>query len=160
SPPATDVLNQVTAVAVGFYHTCAAMTEGGIRCWGSNDHGQLGDGTTADRAMAASSPTLFAGTPIKAIAPGYVHTCVLTAAGAVYCWGDDQDGQIGDGQLTPELRLTPGPAVPIGAPATALVTQESANCALTLEGDVQCWGANYYGQLGDGTTAMYGRATP
>jgi alpha-tubulin suppressor-like RCC1 family protein len=160
SPPNGDVLDNVTAVSVGFYHTCAAMADGGLRCWGSNDHGQLGDGTMADRAAPPTTTTVLAGTMVKAIAAGYTHTCALTVAGAVYCWGDDQYGELGDGQLTDALRSTPGPAVPIPARVTALVTQESANCALTVDGDVQCWGANYYGQLGDTTTATYGRATP
>src|SRR5262249_10292308 len=94
APPATDVLTGASAVAAGFAHTCAIMTNGGVRCWGSNMNGQLGDGPTNDRLAPATTTTTLAGVAVASIGTGYAHTCALTTAGSVYCWGGNMAGQI------------------------------------------------------------------
>jgi alpha-tubulin suppressor-like RCC1 family protein len=79
-----------------------------------------------------------------------LHTCGLTATGQPYCWGDNRYGQIGDG--TTESRLTPTVVpLPAGVSFASLVTGSFHTCATSTAGTPYCWGANVFGQLGDGT---------
>ena len=92
------------AVSAGGGHTCGITAAGAAYCWGRNSSGDLGDGTTTDRL----SPALVAapaGVSFTAVSAGGDHTCGVTAAGAVYCWGSNSRGQLGDGTTTE--RLTP-----------------------------------------------------
>jgi len=139
------------AIAAGAYHTCA-LKGGQVYCWGKNDYGQLGDGTT----MTRTTPTLVANgamgnSGVTAVAAGAYHTCALKG-GKVYCWGRNNFGQLGDGTTTD--RNTPT-LVADGAMGNSGVTAVAAGayhtCALK-GGQVYCWGRNNFGQLGDGTT--------
>jgi alpha-tubulin suppressor-like RCC1 family protein len=148
----------VTAIAAAEgYHTCA-LKGGRVYCWGGNDYGQLGDGTNTDR----NTPTLVAdgemgNSGVTAVAAGGYHTCALKG-GKVYCWGANDEGQLGDNTTTD--RNTPT-LVEDGAMGNSGVTAVAAGgfhtCALK-GGQVYCWGWNGYGHLGDGTTTN--RKTP
>ncbi|MCX7808709.1 MAG: hypothetical protein N2515_08880, partial [Deltaproteobacteria bacterium] len=84
-------------LALGWYHTCAWLSDGSARCWGRNRFGQLGDGTTTNR----STPVMVSGlSGVTAIATGLEHTCALLGSGEVRCWGYNLYGQLGDGTTT------------------------------------------------------------
>lgn len=149
--------NGVTAVAVGRTHTCAVTEAGAALCWGRNEYGQLGDGTTTNSAVPVQVGGLESG--VASIAAGASHTCALTDAGAVKCWGNNDRGQVGIGTLDAPWYLVPQDVAPAGPASKITASSASAHtCALLVDGRVQCWGANYVGQLGNGTTA--GTATP
>ena len=92
--PEIDGLSGVKAIARGGAQYCALMTSGGVRCWGRNEYGQLGDGTLVGRSTVPTSDVL---TGVQAIALGFFHTCALTISGGVRCWGQNSFGQLGDG---------------------------------------------------------------
>ena len=158
SPPAIDVLANVTAVAAGASHTCVllsdgSLSDGSVRCWGGNANGQLGDDTTTSRATPPGAPVMSG---VKAIAAGRAHTCVLLNTGGVFCWGANESGQLGDGTTLERWRPMP---FDIGLSGVKAIAAGGAHtCALMNSGGVRCWGANTHGQLGDGT--MVDRSAP
>lgn len=137
-------LGGVAAIAAGDRHTCALTLAGGVRCWGNNTQGQLGDGSTSDRWTAAGVAGLGRG--VKGLAAGGAHTCALTVAGGVKCWGDNSAGQLGDGSMT--RRLAPVDVAGLASGVTAIALGREHSCALTNAGGVKCWGSNAYGKLG------------
>ncbi len=151
---ALSPLTGVKAIATGDGHACALTETGGVKCWGYNGSGGLGDGSTADRRTPVNVVGLSSG--IEAIAAGLGHTCALSVAGGVKCWGANNSGQLGDGSTT--QRLTPADVVGLSGGIKAIAAGESHTCALTAAGGVRCWGYNFYGQLGDGSTTR--RLTP
>jgi alpha-tubulin suppressor-like RCC1 family protein len=144
----------VLAIAAGRFHTCAVISGGGLKCWGANDSGQLGDGTTTDHATPIGVSELT--NRVTAVAAGDKHTCALTSGGGVKCWGANNSGQLGDGTTT--WRVTPVDVSGLTGAVKAVAAGGDHTCALTSGGAVKCWGANKYGQLGDGTTTD--RASP
>lgn len=136
----------VSEIASGSEHTCALSVEGAVVCWGANFSGQLGDGTNLNRNMPVGVSGLSGG--VSAIAAGSEHTCAVTA-GAVKCWGANNSGQLGDG--TNVKRSMPAGISAIPVAVTSIVAGSEHTCVLTADGSVWCWGANFSGQLGDGT---------
>ena len=145
SDGSTRVLNPAGAFAVGYGHTCAVLANGTVACWGYNQFGQLGNGTTTD----ASTPVSVSGiTSATAIAAGAYHTCALLADGTVACWGYNIYGQLGNGTNTDAST----PVLVNGiTSATAIAAGFFHACALLADGTVACWGLNGNGQLGNGT---------
>ena len=128
-------------------HACALTTTGGVQCWGGNGSGQLGDGSTTSSGSPVNVSGL--GSRVVAIALGNFHSCALTAAGGVKCWGNNDFGQLGDGSITPSP--TPVDVSGLTSGVVAIAGGEFYSCALTLGGGVKCWGDNIFGQLGNGT---------
>jgi alpha-tubulin suppressor-like RCC1 family protein len=132
--PATSA--SAATIAAGGQHTCAVLTDGGVRCWGANEHGQLGNGTKT----RSTTPVPAIGiTDAIAVAAGSFHTCALRATGRVSCWGNNVLGQLGDGTSND----APVPVAITGlTDATQVAAGGSGSCALRMGGSVVCWGAD------------------
>jgi len=137
-----------TAIAAGSDHSCLLRDSGLVACWGRNDVGQLGIGTTVQRRIPVPVSAL---SRITRIVLGYSHSCALRDTGRMFCWGANGVGQLGDGTVTHR-------SVPVQVQGLTAVTDVAAgnthSCALRNTGRVFCWGGNYHGQLGNGTTAI------
>jgi alpha-tubulin suppressor-like RCC1 family protein len=154
SMPGHATESSAVAIAAGADHACALTTAGGVKCWGGNYLGKLGDNTNLERLTPVNVVGLASG--VLAIAASDGHTCALTTAGGVKCWGANSNGQLGDNSQT--NRLTPVDVVGLSSGVLAIAAGDGHTCALTTAGGVKCWGANSSGQLGDNTTTM--RKTP
>jgi alpha-tubulin suppressor-like RCC1 family protein len=146
----------VAAIAAAPYYTCALSTAGGVQCWGYNFYGQLGNGTSGGFRSTpvevcasgqwdeAASACLDTGQPsgltgITALAAGGHHTCALTTAGGVQCWGKNTSGQLGDGTTT--NRTTPVNVSGLTSGVATVSAGYSHSCAVTTAGAVRCWGS-------------------
>ena len=147
-------LVDVVAITAGDSHTCALTVTGAVNCWGFNTFNQLGDGTSLDRHEPTGVIGLESG--VINIAAGSFHTCALLDDGTVRCWGNNGFGQLGDGSTT--SRATPATVLGIASGTIAIATGYAHTCALDQTGDMQCWGGNFTGQLGGGSTES--RLTP
>lgn len=154
--PAAPALPVPADRVIGCGHTfaCVLAKDGGVRCWGRNEFGQLGVGT---RGWGVFPPVAVKGLPpARSVVVGLHHACALTAAGEVWCWGAAYDGQRGDGAPIPDPEArgpeagSPGPVrVPgLGEPAVSLDAGMGHTCAVLASGRVACWGDNLKEQLG------------
>jgi alpha-tubulin suppressor-like RCC1 family protein len=136
----------VDELAVGRDFSCARRGET-VVCWGNNEDGQLGDGRGGRPGALSLRPVAVAGlSHVRQIVAGEYHACALDTGGAVWCWGNAGNGQLGsDAQ---RAFTTPRRIGPLGR-ASAITTGTSHVCAV-VDGSVWCWGRNTEGQLGDG----------
>lgn len=128
-------LTGVTAIASGRLHACALTSAGGVKCWGYNNFGQLGDGTTTNRNVATDVSGLTSG--VAAIAAGQNHTCARLTVGTVKCWGSNNQGQLGTGNQADSS--TPVSVSSI-AGAVLIAAGQQHTCASTSDGAMKCWG--------------------
>jgi alpha-tubulin suppressor-like RCC1 family protein len=144
----------VTAISVGGAHTCAVVG-GSVYCWGSNQHGRLGDDALTNRSTAVKVADVvggFTNSGVTAISAGTAHTCAVVG-GSVYCWGNNNRGRLGDGTTTNRLtavKVLNGADGFTNSDVTAIGAGGRHSCAL-VDGSVYCWGRNEEGQLGDGS---------
>ena len=150
----TGLNTKITAINSSLSHTCALTLQGGVKCWGSNWKGQLGNGTINHSSTPVDVLGLSSG--IIAISAGGEYTCALTDQGGIKCWGDNQYGQLGDG--TTIRRTTPVDVTGLTGGVVAVDAGGDSTCALTTLQGVKCWGNNQYGRVGDGTGTN--RTTP
>ena len=149
------ILN-VDEIAIGAYHSCARVG-GAVSCWGANTDGQLGDGSLVN---SRNTPGLVTGiSDAVAISAGRSHTCALLAPGNVFtnssvvCWGSNLSGQLGDGN-SGGISRTPVTVAALGSAGVKpqrIAAGAQHSCALLTNQTAQCWGANAYGAIGDGT---------
>ena len=154
-PVKVQGIDDATAITAGENHSCALRQNGTISCWGNNFLGSLGDGTDSDKAEHSSVPVKVVNIDDAiAISTGADTSCTLHQNGTISCWGRNDFGQLGDGTsggLT-EHSSEPVKVVTIDD-AIAISAGVTLSCALHQTGTISCWGNNYYGALGDGTTA-------
>jgi alpha-tubulin suppressor-like RCC1 family protein len=142
--------HRFASISASYLHTCAITTRGAAYCWGYNDDGQLGDGTTT-ASNEGGPQAVIGGLKFASIKAGEYHTCAITTRGAAYCWGYNVYGELGDGTTTDSRNN--GPQAVIGGLKFASIDGGNEHtCALTTRGTAYCWGANWQGQLGDGTS--------
>lgn len=140
------------SLTVGNYHTCGLSVDGVAYCWGQNDNGELGDGTTVARATPTRVAAEF---KFAALAAAWTHTCGLATTGAAYCWGENVDNVLGTAAASGST--VPAPVVG-GHSFVSVATGIASTCGLDRSGTVYCWGRNELGELGSGPGA--GGATP
>jgi alpha-tubulin suppressor-like RCC1 family protein len=146
-------LTGVTQLSSGGNYSCAVVG-GGVQCWGENNHGQLGNGTTTNSATPVAVQGL-SGTVIE-VKTGSQNACALLSNGGVQCWGRNNWGQLGDGTTT-----SSSTAVTFGMGTVAQIAVSGEfTCARLAGGRVFCSGVNYAGQLGQGTTDNVPHPTP
>ena len=140
---------RITDISTGLTHTCAATAAGEAFCWGYNGTGRLGDGSSEVLRTVPVRVEGLAPGSVSAVFAGGKHSCVLERGGAAICWGANDWGQLGDGTVVPS-RAAPQP-LRLDGRVIALSTGTLHTCALTVERELFCVGANFAGQLGDGT---------
>ncbi|HVY40069.1 MAG TPA: hypothetical protein VHM31_19150 [Polyangia bacterium] len=145
----------VASVSVGDIFACATRTDGTVWCWGTNDHGQLGDGTTSTRLLPSAVGALpgVAGS----ISANGRHACAQAGSGALSCWGWNGAGELGDGTTIDRHLPVPVSGLPNGVLQVSTAVNQNS-CAALADGSIWCWGDNAFGQVGDGTSVR--RAVP
>jgi len=154
SPTEVAGLPPSRQLVAGDHFTCALAKNGSVHCWGTNDSGQLGDGTRNGRFKPA--PVLGLANA-RALAAGAGFACALLTDRSVQCWGANEHGQLGSGKRGPALR--PSPIAGLGG-VQKLLAGESFACAWQQNGPLVCWGAGGSGQLGNGATDDAPRPVP
>jgi alpha-tubulin suppressor-like RCC1 family protein len=154
--PVTVALSATWAqVAAGRQNTCAKRSDGTVWCWGSDYDGQLGNGTTTVGQNAPTPLQVNTATDWASLCVGDAHVCATKNAPnrTLWCWGSDDEGRLGNGVTTGDQ------ASPVQeATGSVLWSQLSCGlrhtCAVRTDGTLWCWGYNYYGQLGSGTSGV------
>lgn len=156
-PASANPLNGVTSISAGGFHTCAVTTGGGVQCWGRNNFGQLGNGTTTSTTVPVSVCQTFNTktlqctqllTGVAGVSAGGEYTCAVTTTNVFKCWGKNDRGQVGDGTVS--TRTTP---VDVLTGVTAFSAGTLHTCAV-VGGGIKCWGYAAVGQLGDGVNCL------
>lgn len=139
----------VVSLTAGAKHACAVLEDGSVQCWGNNEAGQLGDGTTTNSRM----PALAVGLPPSAeVRAGIGHTCARLRNNTVACWGSNASNQLANGTTKSSAKAQPIPGL---HGVVELAVGGDSACVRMAEGEVRCWGANDSGQLGDGSVVAH-----
>jgi alpha-tubulin suppressor-like RCC1 family protein len=136
-------------VSAGTLHTCG-VTAGKAYCWGFDSSGQLGNGTFGSSSFT-TRVAVVGGLEFAAVSAGCSHTCGVTPTGVAYCWGDNWYGQLGNGSNGQSTVKSQPVAVVGGLEFAAVSAGCLYSCGVTPTGVAYCWGANYSGQLGNGS---------
>ena len=138
---------QAVAISAGGAHTCALLDNGKVSCWGNNAAGQLGNGATDFQSNPTLTNSFGQDVTAVAISSGGYHTCAILSNGSVSCWGENGDGQLGNGGTTDQL--SPTLVSSLGANRTAIAISSGLRytCAILDTGNVSCWGSGSDRQL-------------
>lgn len=160
-PQAIPSVTNAVQVGVGMDSACVILSTGGLDCWGYNNYGQLGVDSSLGEEVAPS-PVDLPGS-VKQLTVANMSVCALLQDGSVYCWGDNNSGQLGNGSTS--TSWGPTLASDVSQPATSISlgtsTQqpysinESVGCATLVDGSTECWGDNQQGQLGFADPGTY-----
>jgi alpha-tubulin suppressor-like RCC1 family protein len=145
----TGLTSGVKAISSGQGHSCAVTTVGGVKCWGSNSSGELGDGTTTQRNTPVDVTGLTSG--VTAVRAGIDFTCALLGAGTVKCWGKNMFGQLGDGTTTSSTT----PVSVVGLSNVRFVSSNGSHSCALVGSAVKCWGDNSSLALGDSQVPLF-----
>lgn len=148
------VLTGVAKIAAGGDTTCAMKTNGDVYCWGRDDMGQVGNGGSA--ASAVSSPVSTGFGNAVDILVGYRHACAVDISSQVYCWGDNNYGELGNNATSAAATVSPQFASTfVGLNIVSLFAGRNYNtCGLSSSGDMRCIGENSVGEMGNNTTSV------
>jgi alpha-tubulin suppressor-like RCC1 family protein len=147
-----------SSISAGDYHACGLGSDGSGYCWGGNEYGQLGNGNTGTDSnvpVLVSQGARPSGVTFSSISAGSSHTCAVGSNGEGYCWGDNGSGQLGNGNTGTGSNvpvLVSQGARPSGVTFSSISAGGSHTCAIGSDGNGYCWGYNYSGQLGNGST--------
>lgn len=147
TPTQVTTMDGWVSVSTGAWHTCATRTDRSVLCWGANSFGQLGHGDTVQRLAPVRIGGPGNGLGYRMVSAGDTHSCAVTTAGQVRCWGANTTGQVGDGTAT--LRTLPV-AVADGTSYASVDAGLMTSCGVTTARQVRCWGAGWTGLLGAG----------
>ena len=148
-PTAVSGVNTATQISAGWTHTCATLGNGTVQCWGSSNYGGIGDGEMHASTLVPVNVSNI--TTATAVSCNLDHCCALLSDQTVQCWGENSDGELGDG-------TTNDSSVPVAVqtitPTSAILSVSAGliHACARSQGAVSCWGDNYYGALGDGST--------
>jgi alpha-tubulin suppressor-like RCC1 family protein len=148
-PVAVTGLSGVASIAGGYSHQCALTTAGGVSCWGDNTYGQLGITGVSKSTTPVAVTGLASGVTSLGGGGENNHMCAVVG-GAAECWGDNQNGQLGNN--TTIGSSAPVAVMGLGSGVAGLAAGADHTCAMMTSGSVLCWGGNADGQLGNGTT--------
>ncbi len=143
--------------------SCVITEEGSMKCWGRAGGGALGDGGTDLENKARPTEVLRADRSIVDLATASAHACALDSNGAVFCWGSDTLGQLGNGDEPETYQAYPVAVTGldgVAAKAIAIDANGAQSCALLDTGAMKCWGNDNFGQLGDGDDGQGVESTP
>lgn len=150
-----DSIYTNTTIAAGTYNGCAILENQSMVCWGDNEYGQLGDGTTTGSAVPIYVNVAANETPVE-VTVGQVTACALMESGNIYCWGSGYYGKMGNGEpwnddyVNTEMRQV---LLPEGQGGQTVSISGGHICTILNNGDVYCWGRGNQGQLGYGGTS-------
>jgi alpha-tubulin suppressor-like RCC1 family protein len=145
-------------VSAGLDHACGVTTDNRVYCWGYAQWGQLGNGAfggpeECNTHPCSSRPLAVKGAlRFRQVSAGYEHTCAITTEDRAYCWGRNENGQLGDGSQ--EFRFQPVAVLGATRRFKAIAAGNNFTCGVTRANVALCWGYNAQGQLGIGTTAI------
>jgi alpha-tubulin suppressor-like RCC1 family protein len=149
---ATAVGRDVAQVSAGDGYTCARKTDGSVWCWGRNNYGQMGRGSTGT-GIPTPAPVTLLGTNVAQVAAGGQHACARKTDGSLYCWGYNGWGQVGDGTSVLSVP-SPVQVASLGTTVAEVTTGANHTCARKTDGSLWCWGYNMNGQIGGGGTRV------
>ncbi len=152
----------IKSISAGSSHTCAIASDDKAYCWGNNSYGKLGDGTTNASLVpvAVNMTGVLNGKTIKFIAAEYAYTCAIASDDKVYCWGMNNEGQLGNNSTTAS-------SVPVAVDTSGVLSGKTiksislggdgygSNCVVASDDKVYCWGVENYGQLGNNSASFY-----
>jgi alpha-tubulin suppressor-like RCC1 family protein len=149
----TTYASGVTKIAAGGDTACALKTTGRVECWGRDNRGQVGNGGSA--VTYVNTPADVGLGSIVDIAVGYRHACALDSSHSVYCWGDNQFGELGNGNSDASVHVSPVFASQFSGVASLASGRNYNTCVITTAGSMKCVGENGFGQLGNGVTSTF-----